>query len=65
MNLNHYLTNAYDNKSGLLTPGKQTQTKPILSAVALAKADSNVPLKKWGVSRMDYIYTVDETKKLV
>ena len=33
MNLNHYTTNDYENKSGLLTPGKQTQSNPILSAV--------------------------------
>jgi len=53
MNLTHYMTNYYDNKSGLLTMEKQSQTKPI----------SNVPLKKLGVSRMDY--TVDETEKSV
>jgi len=30
MNLNHYMTKDYENKSPLLTMGKQTQTKPIL-----------------------------------
>jgi hypothetical protein len=32
MNLTFYSTKDYENKSGLLTPGKQTQSNPILSA---------------------------------
>jgi hypothetical protein len=32
MKLNHYTTNDYENKSGLLPTEKQTQTNPILSA---------------------------------
>ena len=31
MNLNHYTTNDYENKSGLLTPAKQTQSNPTCS----------------------------------
>jgi len=31
MNLNHYMTNDYENKSGLLTMVKQTQSNPIYS----------------------------------
>jgi len=55
MSLTHYMTKNYANKSPLRTMQKQTQTKPI----------SNVPLKKLGISRTDYIYTIDETKKSV
>jgi hypothetical protein len=46
MKLTFYLTKDYENKSGLLTMEKQTQSNPILSTVAvlstiaLAKADS-------------------------
>jgi hypothetical protein len=32
MNLNHYITKDYENKSGLLTMEKQTQSNPNLSA---------------------------------
>jgi hypothetical protein len=32
MNLTHSTTNDYENISGLLKPGKQTQSNPILSA---------------------------------
>ena len=38
MNITLYITNDYENKSGLLTMAKQTQTKPI----------PGVPLKKNG-----------------
>jgi len=34
MNLSRYTTKNYDNKSGLLTMAKQTQSNPILSAVS-------------------------------
>jgi hypothetical protein len=40
------ITMTNNNKQRTMNYSKQTQTKPILSAVALAKADSNVPLKK-------------------
>jgi hypothetical protein len=32
MSLTHYMTKEYENKSGLLTMEKQTQSNPILSA---------------------------------
>jgi hypothetical protein len=50
---------------------KQTQSKPTCSEFACpepvegVEPISNVSLKKWGVLRMDYSYTVDETKKSV
>jgi len=47
MNLTFYSTKNYENKSGLLTTGKQTQSNPILSAVALAKADSEATGWLW------------------
>ena len=50
MNLYSYTTKTYDNKSGLLTMEKQTPSKPICSELA---------------EPMDYIYTIDETKKSV
>jgi hypothetical protein len=40
MTLTHYITKNYENKPELLTMEKQSQTNPILSAVALAKAVS-------------------------
>jgi hypothetical protein len=40
IDLNNYMTKDYENEPRLRTPGKQTQSNPILSAVALAKADS-------------------------
>jgi hypothetical protein len=50
MKLNHSMTRDYENKSGLLTMAKQTQSNPTLSAVALAKADSQD--KQSGVSQL-------------
>jgi len=51
MNVSSFITKYYENKPRLQTPGKQTQSNPILSAdlsgealaksEALAKADSN------------------------
>jgi len=40
MDLTFYSAKDYENKPCLRTPGKQTQSNPILSAIALAKADS-------------------------
>jgi len=40
MNINKVLTKDYENKPRLRAPGKQTQSNPILSAIALATADS-------------------------
>ena len=40
MNVSSILTKDYENKPRLRALGKQTQSNPILSAIALAKADS-------------------------
>jgi hypothetical protein len=52
-----------NNKQRTTNYSKQTQTKPTCSE--LVEPISNVPLEKLGVLRMNYIYTVDETKKSV
>jgi hypothetical protein len=50
MNLNHYTTKNYENKSGLLTMEKQTQSNPICSELVepISKGRSAFGLKRYG-----------------
>jgi len=66
MNISNVLTKDYENKIAFGLRAKQTQSNPILSAIAstlrskataedeLAKADSNVALQKWAVTTFDF-----------
>jgi hypothetical protein len=60
MNLNHYKTKHYDNKSGLLTMEKQTQTKPTCSELvesilsAFSSVEISLSLTVYGLSEMNY-----------
>jgi len=48
MKLNHYTTNDYENKSGLLPTEKQTQSNPTCSELACPEFVEGVePISKW------------------
>jgi len=64
MSLTHYMTKEYENKSGLSTMEKQTQSNPIYSELACTEQGrsvepiSNVPLQKWGITRVDWFFAM-------